>query len=150
MPGATIPLLALAAIHRQLDDVTVGAMKRLVLVQQRLHAVRAGRHVREALDAGSRARRRRSRRSSPGCQPVDVDAEDLLRLRAVVDLEPRLFAGSFESMSISRPADSVPPSFASYLTANRGVANAEAESTSSSEESSTGRMMGPLGNGVLR
>ena len=37
--GRLVPLLAFAAVHRQLDDVPVAAVKRLILVQQGLDAV---------------------------------------------------------------------------------------------------------------
>src|SRR6187549_1286586 len=58
--------------------------------------------------------------------------------------------GSFERMRNNRPAGSVPPSFSSYFTANRGVANAEVESPSRSMEIRIGRMETPLGNDALR
>ncbi len=87
--GCPVPLLPLAAIHGQLDDVPVGAVERLVLVQQGLDAVLAGRDQPQALervsecgliDHGLLSRR----------QAVDVDAEDLLGPGILADLEPRL------------------------------------------------------------
>ena len=89
VPGRTIPLLALATIHRQPDRVAV-ALKGLVAVEHDLHAIRAGRHLAQAIAGIAEHARidhlRRRRR------PVlDVDAEQLLRLRAVVHLHPRLF-----------------------------------------------------------
>ena len=52
-------------------------------------------------------------------------------------------------MRNNRPAGSVPPSFSSYFTANRGVANAEVESPSRSMEIRIGRMEDPLGNDAV-
>ena len=98
-----VPLLPLAAIHRQLDDVAVGAAERLVAVEQRLHAVarRAARRAGGAPD--SRGPRRRWSRLAR-LPAVDVDAEDLLRLRAGLDLEARLAPVSVEISSSRRPS----------------------------------------------
>ncbi len=88
VPGRTIPLLALATIHRQPDRVAV-ALKRLVAVEHGLHAIRAGRHLAQAVAGVAEHARidhlRRRRRPL-----LDVDAEELLRLRAVVHLHSRL------------------------------------------------------------
>ncbi len=87
--GREVPLLALAAVHRQLHDVAVGATERLVAVEQRLRRVGARGHVAQAaqrvaerggVDDGGRA----------GRQAVDVDAEHQLRVGAIGDLEARL------------------------------------------------------------
>ena len=84
------PLLALAAIHRQLDGVAGGQAERLVLVQQRLHRVLAGRQLAQRLErvaehAGV------ERPLVARLQPLDVDAEDLRRRQARgAHLEPRL------------------------------------------------------------
>lgn len=90
--GGARPLLALAAVHRHLHDVAIGALERLVLVDQRLDGIGAGRDV---VDAVEREADRRSvngrRRSRP--QSIDVDAEDQLARDAVVDLKPR-FTGA--------------------------------------------------------
>jgi hypothetical protein len=85
----TIPRLPLAAIHRQLDGVPVLAMKGFVSMQQSLHSIRAGRNVaqaafRVAQDAGVDHAR------GVGRHGVDIDAEQLLRLRAILDLKARL------------------------------------------------------------
>ena len=85
------PLLTLAAVHRQLDDVAVGAVEGLVAVEQRLHPVLAGGDVgqaRQRIAVGAGV----DRRLRPRRQRVDVDAEDLLGAGAVADLEARLGA----------------------------------------------------------
>ena len=86
-----VPVLSFALVHRHLDGVAVGAVERLVAVDQRLDEVVAGRDVLQAArrpaddlvvddDVGA------------GLEAVDVDAED--RLRAVgavlIRLRPRL------------------------------------------------------------
>ncbi len=87
--GRPVPVLPFAAIHGELDDVPVGAVERLVLVQQSLDAVLAGRHEPEALEGVSQCllidHGFLSRR-----QAVNVDAEDLLGPGILGDLEPRL------------------------------------------------------------
>jgi hypothetical protein len=83
------PLLALAAVHRHLDGVTVTALERLVLVDQRLHRIRAGRNVVDALEREAE-RRAIERRRGSGPEAVDIDAEDQLAADAVVDLKARL------------------------------------------------------------
>ena len=67
--GSLVPLLAFAAIHRQLDDVAVGAPERLVAMQERLDAVRAGGEIREAARGETRARRPRRRRARRPSSP---------------------------------------------------------------------------------
>ena len=79
--GRAVPLLALAAIHRQLDGVARGQTERLVLVQQRLHRVLARRKRRQRLERIAE-HRGVERPLVAGLQPVDVDAEDLRRRQA--------------------------------------------------------------------
>ncbi len=62
LPGREVPVLALAAVHRQLHGVAVGAVERLVPVQDGLHEVRPLRDRPRGSPAGSRGR---SRRGSP-------------------------------------------------------------------------------------
>ena len=67
-------------------------MEGLVPVQEGLDAVSPGGNVRQAghrVSLGGRP----DDRILAGLQPLDVDPEDLLGLRAVVDLEPGLIAG---------------------------------------------------------
>ena len=89
--GRAVPALAFSAVHGQLDGVAIGPMECLVPVEQGLHPVFAGRDFGDALQGVSE--------DGPvddcfvaGFQAVDVDAEDELRSRAVVDLEPRFSA----------------------------------------------------------
>ena len=85
-----LPLLALAAVHRQLDHVAGGEAERLVLVQQRLHRVLARRQVgqrfeRVAEHAGV------ERALVSRLETFHVDAEDLSRREAGGGhLKPRL------------------------------------------------------------
>ena len=65
-------------------------MKRLVLVQERLNPVLAGRQVAQALDRVA-DRLRINGGVLFGLEAVDVDAKDLLGLGAFIDLEPRFF-----------------------------------------------------------
>ncbi len=69
--------------------MTVGAVERLILVQHGLDPVLAGRDLSQALD-GVAQRLLIDHGVLIGRQAVDVDPEDLLGLRPVVDLEPRL------------------------------------------------------------
>ena len=72
------PLLPLAAVHRELHDVPVGAPERLVPVEERLDLVRPRRDRRETFDGIPEhvARDDEGRARLPS---VGVDAEDLLR-----------------------------------------------------------------------
>ena len=74
--GRLVPLLPLAAVHRQLDDVPVGAVEGLVPVQQGLDAVVPG-GTAEALERVSEGRLVDHGLLTRG-QAVNVDAEDLL------------------------------------------------------------------------
>ena len=92
--GRAVPLLPLAAVHRQLDDVAVGAVEGLVSVQQCLDAVAAGLHAGQALRRVAEDARVEERRLA-GLPADDVDAEHLLALGlvGVADLEARLGRG---------------------------------------------------------
>ena len=57
--GRLVPLLPFATIHWQLDDGSDRAMKRLVLVQQRLDPVLAGGNLAQALEGITRSSSRR-------------------------------------------------------------------------------------------
>ena len=92
VPGGLVPLLPLASIHRQLDGVAVGPVKGLVPVQEGLDPIVPGGNLRQALHRVAQ-RGGVDHGVLAGLQPLDVDAEDLLGLRAVVDLEPRLLGG---------------------------------------------------------
>ena len=84
------PLLPFAAIHRQLDGVAGGEMEGLVLVQQRLNGVVAGRQPRQRFDRIAE-HAVVERALVTGLQAFDVDAEYLRRRRARGgDLKPGL------------------------------------------------------------
>ena len=88
--GRAVPLLALTAIHRQLDGVARGQAERLVLVQQRLHGVLARRQIAERCERVARDARVEAP-LVPGLQSLDVDAEGLRRRQARrAQLEARL------------------------------------------------------------
>ncbi len=82
-------MLPFATVHGQLHGVPVGAVERLVPVQEGLDPIATGRDLAQALDRVSQSLLV-DHGLVIGRQGVDVDAEDLLGLRAVVDLEPRL------------------------------------------------------------
>jgi hypothetical protein len=84
-------LLPFAAVHGQLHGVAVAAMERLVFVQQRLHRVGARGQVAQRLQriAGHAGLEGGGGAGRPA---VHVDAEGLLALGAVLDLESRLLA----------------------------------------------------------
>ena len=86
--GRPVPVLPFAAIHRELDDVPVGAVERLVLVQEGLDAVLAGRDEPEALERVSECLLV-DHGLLTGRQALDVDAEDLLGPGILGDLESR-------------------------------------------------------------
>ncbi len=98
-----VPVLPFAAVHRQLDDVAVGAAERLVPVEERLDGVRALRNAREALDRIAEDGRVEDR-IPPGGRPLHVDAEDLLRLEADVICFRGSSDGSVDSMRKTRPS----------------------------------------------
>ena len=84
-----VPALALAAVHGQLDRVAVRPVEGLVPVEKGLDVVLAGGHLGQAaqrIAEGGRV----DDRFGPRLEAVDIDAEDKLRRRAVVDLEPGL------------------------------------------------------------
>jgi hypothetical protein len=88
--GRLRPLLPLAAIHRHLHGESIGALERLVRVQQRLDGVGSSRDLgeareREAIGGGAD----RDRRAGP---VFDIDAEDLLPFGTAAHLEARLAA----------------------------------------------------------
>ncbi|MFT3764561.1 MAG: hypothetical protein QM820_03450 [Minicystis sp.] len=87
--GRLVPFLALAAVHRQLHHVAVGAMEGLVTVEDGLHEVLARREVREARDREAE-RRAVDDRGRAGREPIGVDAEDLLGLEPLLHLKARL------------------------------------------------------------
>jgi hypothetical protein len=87
--GRQVPMLALAAIHGQLDGVSVGAMEGLVAVQERLHGVLARRDFRKA-PARIAEDLPVDHRFLSRLQAVHIDAEDQLRVGVVADLEPWL------------------------------------------------------------
>ena len=90
--GRLAPLLALAAVHRELHGVAVGAAEGLVPVEERLDLVGARRNLREAHGGETQDVALEDRLRS-GLPAVDVDSEDLLAAERVVgDLRAGLFA----------------------------------------------------------
>ena len=86
--GSAVPLLAFAAVHRQFYHVTVGALKGLVLVEQSLHPVFAGRDVgntfqREAEGSGI------EHGFLTRCQSFHIEAENQLGFWIFPDLKAR-------------------------------------------------------------
>ena len=90
--GRLVPLLSLAAVHGQLDDVPVGSVERLVLVQQGLDPVSPGGNLAQALDRIAQ-RRRVDHGLLAGREPSTSMPKICWVFGAVVDLEPRLFLG---------------------------------------------------------
>ena len=86
-----VPLLAFAAIHRQLHGMAIGTRERLVPMEQRLHGVSTRRHVREAL---TRIPDGLAIDDRIGFRPpiFDIDAKRLLGRRTVEDLKSGLRA----------------------------------------------------------
>ena len=80
------PLLAFAAVHRQLDCVTVRAFESLVAMHERLHGVLAGWQIRQT---SSRITKRAlvHRLRFARFPALDVDTEDLLRVQVFVNLK---------------------------------------------------------------
>ena len=91
--GSLVPLLAFAAIHGELERVAVAAVKRLVKMNQCLNAVMPGAEADAGFRAGNPAPTNRRRPPASGAKIVHIEAEDLLGLGAVIDLEPRLVLG---------------------------------------------------------
>src|SRR5215813_3851860 len=87
--GSQVPMLPFSAIHRQLHRMPVRPFEGLVLMQQRLNPVSPGGNFSQAF---SRIAEDRAINKSllSRLQPVNVNAEDLLSLRAVIDLHPGL------------------------------------------------------------
>ena len=83
------PLLPFTPVHRHLDRVAIAAAEGFVLVQQRLHRIRAGWNVVDALERKPE-RRLVERGRGTRLPRLDVDAEDQLAGRAGVDLKPGL------------------------------------------------------------
>ena len=90
--GCFVPLLAFAAVHRQLDDVSVAAVEGLIKVNQCLNTIMARGEETQALERVTRSRGIDDHLLI-GPKAVHIDAEDLLRLWAVADLEARLVLG---------------------------------------------------------
>ena len=88
---APCSMLAFPAVHGQLDHVAVGAAEGLVTMEQGLDGVGARADVLEALQRVADVGPAHGHRL-PRLHPVHVEAEDLLRLEAVVDQEARLLA----------------------------------------------------------
>ena len=85
-----VPLLAFAAIHRQLHGVTIRSFERFIPMKQRLDPIVS------RLQIGQRAQGiTKSTRVNDcflvGLQAVDVDPEDLLRIQVFINLKARLF-----------------------------------------------------------
>jgi len=86
---STVPMLSLAAVHRELHGLAVLQVERFVLVKHCLDVVLTGLKrgealVREAEDVGI------DHGLGPGPEAVDVDPEDLRRVDACGHLESRL------------------------------------------------------------
>ncbi len=84
-----IPLLAFAAVHRQLHRVAVAAREGLVAVEERLHGVGAGGNVGESLhgEADGAAGHARRRAAGPA---FEIETEDRLPFRPRRHVEARL------------------------------------------------------------
>ena len=87
-----IPVLAFAAVRRQLHRSAIGAVEGLVDVEHGLHVVVARGHVVERADRVAGGLAGDGDRLTGG-QCIDGGAEDHLRARAVIDLHPRLLGG---------------------------------------------------------
>ena len=90
--GRLVPDLPFAAIHRQLHDMTILPTEGLVSMQQHLYAIRAGGHVGEAEARIADYLGVEDLRLA-ALPALGIDAEDLLTLRAFLDLKSRLLAG---------------------------------------------------------
>ena len=103
--GRAAPLLALAAVHRQLDGVAGRQAERLVLVQQRLHRVLARRKLAQRLERVAE-HGRVERPFVARLQPVDVDAEHLRRRQARgAHLEARFAGAVFRQQQQQPPVE---------------------------------------------
>ena len=85
-----VPVLAFAAVRRQLDRGAIRAVEGLVNVEHGLHVVIARGHLVERADGITGGLAGDGDRLIRG-QSIDRGAEDDLRTRAVVNLHPRLF-----------------------------------------------------------
>ena len=87
-----VPLLAFAAVHGKLERVAVATVHGLVQMNHCLNAILAGRketHVFKRISDRGRI----DDDLRIGLKIIDVEAEDLLRLGSVVDLEARFVLG---------------------------------------------------------
>ena len=80
--GGEIPALAFATLHRELDGMTVGAMKRLLTMKERLHPIIPRREVRDAVQRITE-RVGADDRVVFRTEPLDADAGDELRVGTV-------------------------------------------------------------------
>ena len=99
--GSEVPMLTLAAIHRQFDAVAVGSMECLIPMQHGLNVVIA------RLKLGQAANRITESRSVDGdgfvgAQRVHIQAKNQLRFKRIVDLQARLGRGGTLERRISR------------------------------------------------
>src|SRR3984957_414388 len=85
IPRGQVPVLAFAAVRRQLYRGAVCPVEGLVDIQHGLHVVITGRHFAERPDGISGSLRRDDHRLAGG-QSLDRRAKNNLRLRCVVDL----------------------------------------------------------------
>ena len=76
IPRLHVPFLAFAAFGRELDGVTVGAMKGFIGVEHRLHVVITGRELGKASEWIAEGRRVDDGRSI-GLPVVDIETEEL-------------------------------------------------------------------------
>src|SRR5690348_15929482 len=82
-------MLSLSAIHRQLHSMPVGPFECLVLMQQRLNPVSPGGNLSQAFPRIAKDGAV-NKSLLPRLQVLNVNPENLLGLRAVIDLRPRL------------------------------------------------------------
>src|SRR5262245_13788128 len=86
--GSQVPMLPFSAIHRQLHRTPVRPFECFVLMQQRLNPVSPGRNLSQAFPRVAEDGAV-DKSLLPRLQAVNVNPENLLSLRAVVDLHPR-------------------------------------------------------------
>ena len=87
-----VPVLAFAAVRRQLHRSAIRAVEGLVNVEHGLHVVIARGHLVERADGVTGGLAGDGDRLI-GREPIDRGAEDNLRTRAVINLHPRLLGG---------------------------------------------------------